>query len=172
MRQLTSNEHPCFFTATINGWSPLLLDQKYKNIIIESLQFLVHDNRIVLHAFVIMSNHIHFIWQPLNSQSVKSIQASFLKYTGNMLAKQLVMEESGILYQFESKTKDRKYHIWKRKSLSIELFNRAPFDQKLIYIHSNPVAAKLCEKPEQYYYSSAKFYLNGIDDFGMLTHYE
>jgi hypothetical protein len=38
------------------------------------------------------------------------------------------------------------------------------------YVHYNPVKAGLCILPEDYYYSSAKFYATGIDDFDMLTH--
>ena len=53
------------WAATILEWRHLLTDDKHKDIIIESLQFLVNDRRIVLNAFVIMSNHIHVIWQPM-----------------------------------------------------------------------------------------------------------
>lgn len=52
---------PQFFTATILEWKPLLKQDKYKDVIIESLRFLVNDKRIKLFAFVIMSNHIHLI---------------------------------------------------------------------------------------------------------------
>jgi len=45
------------------------------------------------------------------------------------------------------------------------------FEQKLNYIHYNPVSAGMCANPEDYYYSSARFYYDGIDSFGMLTHY-
>jgi spore coat polysaccharide biosynthesis protein SpsF (cytidylyltransferase family) len=38
------------------------------------------------------------------------------------------------------------------------------------YIHNNPVKWKLCTYPEEYKWSSAKFYWEGIDDFNMLTH--
>jgi hypothetical protein len=37
--------------------------------------------------------------------------------------------------------------------------------------HYNPVKAGLCINPEDYYYSSARFYATGIDSFGMLAHY-
>jgi hypothetical protein len=43
--------HARFFTATILEWKPLLSENKYKNIIIDSLRFLVKDKRIVLYAF-------------------------------------------------------------------------------------------------------------------------
>ena len=39
------------------------------------------------------------------------------------------------------------------------------------YIHHNPVEAGLCAYPEDYKYSSAKFYESGMDEFGFLTHW-
>ena len=45
------------------------------------------------------------------------------------------------------------------------------FKQKLEYIHYNPLRAGLCVVPEDYYYSSAKFYLDGKNSFEMLTHF-
>jgi REP element-mobilizing transposase RayT len=55
---------PQFYTATILEWKPLLKQDKYKDVIIESLRFLVNEKRIKLYAFVIMSNHIHLTCLP------------------------------------------------------------------------------------------------------------
>ncbi len=71
---------------------------------------------------------------------------------------------------------DRNYQVWKREPLSIELLNESIFKQNPIaigleYIHYNPVRAGLCDLPEDYYYSSAKFYYDGTNSFGMLKHY-
>ena len=52
-----------YFTATIYLWQAVLADDNHKDIIIDSLQYLVNDKRIELNAFVVMSNHIHLIWQ-------------------------------------------------------------------------------------------------------------
>ena len=38
--------------------------------------------------------------------------------------------------------------------------------------HYNPVAAGLCDYPEDYKYCSAKFYESGMDEFGFLTHWK
>jgi hypothetical protein len=45
--------------------------------------------------------------------------------------------------------------------------------QKLEYIHNNPVQGKwkLVEYPEDYKYSSARFYFDGSDAFDLVTHY-
>ena len=47
-----------YFTATILDLQHLLKPEKYKDVIIQSLQFLVKEKRVELNAFVIMSNHI------------------------------------------------------------------------------------------------------------------
>jgi len=39
------------------------------------------------------------------------------------------------------------------------------------YIHYNSVATGLCNLPEEYKYSSAKFYETAVDEFNMLTHW-
>ena len=67
--------------------------------------------------------------------------------------------------------KDRKYQFWERNPLSIDLFAKEIFIQKMEYIHYNPVAAGLCLYPEDHKYSSAKFYKNDTDEFGFLTHW-
>ena len=57
------------------------------------------------------------------------------------------------------------------KTLSIELRTDKVYQQKLEYIHENPVNAAMCKLPEEYKYSSALFYHTGIDNWGFLTHH-
>lgn len=168
----TYAEHwPQFYTATINNRQHLLADDKHKDIIINSLKFLVTAKRIQLNAFVIMSNHIHLIWQPLLGFSPPDIQASFMKYTAHQFKRSLAKNniEALVIYKVNKYNKD--YQFWKREPLGIELISPAVFQQKLNYIHNNPVKAGLCINPEDYQYSSARFYYDGTDDFDMLTHY-
>ncbi len=160
-----------FFTATIYEWQPVLYDDKHKDVIIESLQFLVSEKRIELNAFVIMHNHIHLIWQAMNEFTPSRIQASFMKYTAQQIKRSLIKNNSDTLAGFKVNKYDREYQIWKREPLSIELITESMFIQKLEYIHYNPVSAGLCKIPEEYYYSSAKFYLDGTNSFEMLKHF-
>ena len=162
---------PQFYTATIYQWKDLLKEDIFKDIIIESLQWLVSNKRIVLNGFVIMSNHIHTIWQPLGAFTPSYIQASFMKYTSRQLIRKLSENESYLLGQFKVCKGDRVYQIWKREPLGVELFTSEVFCQKLDYIHNNPVKAGLCIAAEEYHYSSARFYEYGIDHFNMLSHY-
>lgn len=171
MKQSYPEYWPQYFTATIYEWKDLLVNTDCKDIIIDCLRFLVTNKRIELNAFVIMSNHFHVIWQPLFGFTPFDIQASFMKYTAQQLKRSIEKSNQALLDSFLVNKEDRTYQIWKRRPLSIELRTDAVFDQKLNYIHYNPVKAGLCINPEDYYYSSAGFYYNGTDNFGILTHY-
>ena len=162
---------PQFFTASIQQHFHLLKDDRYKDIIISSLKFLVDDKRIDLSAFVIMSNHAHIIWQPLQHYSLTDIQASFMRHTAKQILKKLETENPQLKENLKVNKYDRDYQVWKREPLSIELYNEKTFLQKPEYIHYNPVVAKLVALPEDYKYSSAKFYETGMDEFKMITHY-
>ena len=160
-----------YFTATVYEWKPALANDVYKDIIMESLQFLVDKQRIELNAFVIMNNHIHLIWQALRNFTPSQNQASFMKFTAQQLKRSMMKNDSNFLASLKVNKYDREYQIWKRESLNIELLNKAMFIQKLEYIHCNPVGACLCSLPEDYHYSSARFYYDGNNSFGILKHY-
>ncbi len=163
---------PQFYTATCYEWLPLLDNDKYKNIIVGSLQYLVKNKRIELNAFAIMNNHIHLIWQVLPGYEPSAVQLSFMRFTAQQIKFELLKDAPDLIEKCKVNKGDREYQIWKREPLGIDLFTEAVFMQKLNYIHNNPVAAGLCKLPEDYYYSSALFYEQGIDHFNMLTHYK
>lgn len=167
-----ATNHAQFFTATILEWKRLLKPDKYKNIIIQSLDFLVKDQRVEVNAFVIMQNHIHLIWQIQGNNKRENVQRDFLKFTAQKIKSDLTKNHPEVLSKFEVNAKDRRYQFWERNPLSVDLYTEAVFLQKLGYIHLNPVKAGLCSFPEEYWYSSARFYELGIDDFGFITHFQ
>ena len=50
-------------TATIKGWKNLLKPDKYKEVITNAMSFLTEEESVWIYAFVIMPNHIHWVWQ-------------------------------------------------------------------------------------------------------------
>ena len=119
-----------------------------------------------------MNNHIHLISQPLGDWTPEKIQHSLMSFTAHKFIKDLKENHEQFLQQFKVDAKDRKYQFWERNPLGIDLVNEQMFLQKFNYIHRNPVLKGLCLLPEDYHYSSAKFYELGIDDFGMLIHFK
>jgi REP element-mobilizing transposase RayT len=165
-------EHPQFFTATILEWNKLLEENKFKDIIMSSLKFLVTNNRIILNGFVIMPNHIHLIWQMRSGINRSAVQRDFLKYTAQQIKFDLQRNHPEFLKKFKVNVRDRDYQIWEHRPLSVSLWSRDLLQQKLDYIHNNPIQDKwkLADTPEGYFYSSARFYYLNIDDWGFITH--
>jgi REP element-mobilizing transposase RayT len=173
MKILKPHNYISFFSATILKWNTILLNDKYKDIIVDSMRFIVKDNRIDIYAFVIMPNHIHIVWKVKENHLLKNVQRDFLKYTAQQIIFDLKSNNQAELDKYFVDAKDRKYQIWERNSLSSRLGSNEIVIQKINYIHANPFRKnwKLVENVLEYKYSSARFYYEGNDDFGFLTHY-
>ena len=162
-----------FYTATIKEWKNLLEPDRYKDIIINSLKYLVDKKKLAVYGLVIMPNHIHIIWELLAMNGKEKPHASFMKFTSHEFLNEMRMNHPEKLQAYEVESVTRDYNFWQRDPLPIELYTRSVVEQKLIYIHNNPLQEhwNLCQEPEQYKYSSALFYATGVDPFGILTHY-
>lgn len=57
------NYHTEFLTGTIYNWEHLLAKDDFKNIILDSFQWLVNNKKCSINAFVLMPNHIHLLWK-------------------------------------------------------------------------------------------------------------
>lgn len=169
---LYAKQHAEFITVTCLEWRHLLKEDRFKEIITQSLSFLVRQQRITVYAFVIMSNHFHLIWQMTGDHQRGDVQRDFLKYSGQQILKLLRNEQSPLLAEIAVNAKDRKHQVWERNSLGVPLWTPLVFEQKLEYIHNNPVQAGVCKFPEDYKYSSARFYEKNEKDWVFLTHHE
>lgn len=165
-------EYPQFFTATNLNWQKLLKPNKYKDIIVESLRYLVERKRVILYGFVIMDNHLHLVWQMQANQKPSDVQRDFLKFTAQKIKTDLGKNHPDVLDRFKVNAKDRHYQFWERNPLSVEIWSEKVLIQKLKYIHENPIRAGLCKWATEYKYSSALLYQEGIDEWGFLTHYK
>jgi REP-associated tyrosine transposase len=132
---------------------------------------MAEEKWLQVNVFCIMSNHIHLIWKINDGYEKDAIQRNFLKFVAQTIQRDLAKNHPRVLERFYVGAKDRRYQFWKRNPLSIDLWTKEVFIQKMEYIHYNPVTAGLCSYPERYKYSSAKFYTTGKDEFGMLTHW-
>ncbi len=83
--------------------------------------------------------------------------ASFNKATAHLIVKDLKNNHPVVLSHFKVEEKEREYRIWQRDPLAVLIDNKTKFEQKLNYIHNNPLAERwnLVERLENYYWSSA-----------------
>ena len=162
-----------FWTSTIKDWKHLLKPDKYKNLIINNWKSLVDKNLVSIYGFVIMPNHLHVLWEHESLNGKEMPHASFNKATAHEIRTDLLNHHPKVLAHFKVSDRDRSYRIWQRDPLAVLMDSKRKFEQKLDYIHNNPLTEKwnLAERPENYQWSSASFYEDGVDTFGLLTHY-
>ncbi|MFV0604447.1 MAG: transposase, partial [Niabella sp.] len=141
---------------------------KYKDVIINSLEYLTTAGKIEVYAFVIMPNHIHLIWRTKELNGKETAQGSFLKYTAHEFRK--MTKSDGCLNLYKTNVANKQHEFWQRDSLAIHLYSREVAFQKLKYIHNNPLAEhwQLAKHPCGYKYSSAKYYEWNEKNFSFL----
>jgi putative transposase len=159
-----------FWTATINNWQRLLLNDAYKDVIIKSLQHLNNLNKIDVFAFVIMPNHIHLIWRIKEMNGKETPQGSLLKFTAHEFKKMLRSESPEVLKTYAVSANNKNFEFWQRDALAIRLYTKQVAMQKLKYIHNNPMAEhwNLVQDPCDYKYSSACYYEMNEKNFEFL----
>ena len=156
-----------YLTATILEWKFVLTDDRFKDIIVDSLRHMAERKRSMVHAFVIMNNHIHVIWHILHPHTRDEVQRDMLKFIAQTIITELCNEPK-VLQQYYVGARDRKYQVWERNPMAVPLWSEEIVKQKLAYLHNNPVRAGLCAYAENYKYSTASHYVSGEDKFGFI----
>ena len=163
-----------FWTDTIKDWRKLLDNDSYKKMIIACWQELVKRKKIVIYGFVIMPNHLHLVWEMIEKNGKEMPYASFNKFTSHQFLKNIQLGSPSTLRPYKvDHDPERKHRFWQRDPLAVKMFSKKVVEQKLEYIHLNPLQEKwnLASRPENYSWSSARFYEKGEDDFKLITHY-
>lgn len=59
--KIYDDQIPHFITFTVVGWIDVFSREQYKDILCKSLIFCMENKGLRLHAWVIMTNHVHLI---------------------------------------------------------------------------------------------------------------
>lgn len=160
-----------FISPTIVGWVDLFTKKQYTEIILNSLMFCQKEKGLVIHAWCIMSSHLHLIVSS-EKEELSAILRDFKKHTNKMIVDEL---KNGVdsrkewildLFKREADKINRitNYKVWQDGNHPVLLDSNAMLEQRLLYIHNNPVESGLVINAEDYLYSSASDYcdLTGI----------
>ena len=156
-----------FITCTVVEWADIFTRPIYKDIIIESLRYCQKSKGLELFAYCVMSNHLHLIARAADDHNLSDIMRDFKKYTAkrifeNLHANPQESRRFWLEWLFKNAAsfnqRNTNIQLWQQPSHSIELLSEAVTQQKLNYIHQNPVRAGICYRAEDYVYSSASFY--------------
>lgn len=155
-----------FITFTIVQWIDVFTRRHYKDILLDSMRYCVKEKGLELYAYCVMTNHVHMI-VGTNKNPIEHIVRDMKRHTSKYIYELIErdMQESRqkwMLWIFKSagqrNNANNDYQIWQQGYHPIELSTRSVTQQKLDYIHRNPVEAGFVDEPEDYLYSSARNY--------------
>jgi putative transposase len=153
-----------YLTFQIVGWADIFTRKIYRDIAIESLQFCQEQKGLFLFAYVIMSNHIHLLAQS-EKGDLSGIIRDFKNYTSKRMLNLLNDPAESrrdwlkLIFEYHGKYKTKQTNqVWTNDNHAELIYSQKFIEQKVNYIHLNPVRAGIVLRPEDYIYSSASNY--------------
>ena len=161
--KILTNDTYYFITSTIVNWIPIFTNEKYYDILINAIKFYQSKKSLEIIAYVFLPDHFHLIVK--SKELVKTIRLIKM-FSAKEIIKQLNIDnKSQILSQLKQNKKDYKtnsdYQVWQEGFLPKEILNDEMLNQKIEYIHYNPVKKGLVTEPSEWKYSSAGIYEKG-----------
>lgn len=155
-----------FITFAVVEWVDVFSRQQYKDIVVDSLKYCQTNKGLNIHGWCITSNHLHLILSAKNND-LSAILRDFKKFTSSQIIKAITANEKEsrkdwMLSIFEKagqqNSRNTKHQFWRQDNRPIEVFSNTFMDQKLNYVHQNPVTAGIVNFAVDYIYSSATAY--------------
>jgi putative transposase len=154
--------------ATVN-WIDVFVRPTYNDIVVDSLNYCIENKGLEVYGWCIMTSHIHLIIGSEGSK-MEDIIRDLKKHTSKSIIKAIKenpqeSRKEWMLWMFERAGKKNSnnsvYQFWQQHNHPIELSSNLIMQQKLDYVHANPVVAGIVSEPEQFIYSSAMDYSGG-----------
>ena len=166
--QIKEQDQLHFVTLQVVEWVDIFSREPYRKIIIENLEYCVKNKGLELYAWVIMSNHIHMLVKS-NTNNLSGTLRDFKSYTSKIIIDEIEScnesRKEWMLQLFKKAAfahkRNSEYQFWTHENHSEHIFSNKFIEQKLEYIHFNPVRAGIVFNPEEYKYSSAIDYAGG-----------
>lgn len=157
-----------FVTFSVTGWIDIFTRRVYKDLLLDSFRYCIKEKGLVVHAYVIMSNHVHMIISKNAASTLSDIMRDLKKYSSHRILQEINqnIQESRkkwLLFLFAKAGKENSnnthYQFWQQDNHPIQLHPHTPeFHHRLHYIHQNPVESGLVSEASAYIYSSASNY--------------
>ena len=174
--QIRDQQAHYFLTFQVVNWIDIFTRSRYRDIFLNSIRFCQRRKGLTVYAWVIMSNHVHCILS-VSDGGLSGVIRDLKHYTSNRIIQSVIHEPESrrawmlAQFQFMANCHKRNYHyqLWTHDNHPVELRGRM-FEQRLNYIHNNPVKAGIVEEPEHYLYSSARDYagMKGLLDIDFI----
>jgi len=160
-----------FTTSTIVGWIDVFTRDMYRNILLDSFRYCQKNQGLQVHAWMVMTNHFHLIYSCIDNHDPGIVLKNIKSYTALKIIDAIIrnlqesrknwMLETFKQYGMKNKS-NRQYQFWQQENHPVLLDSAEMLEQRITYLHENPVRAGFVESAENWKYSSATdYYIRG-----------
>ncbi|MDG2195182.1 MAG: transposase [Polaribacter sp.] len=160
-----------FISFAVVNWIDVFIREVYFSCIINSLDYCRKNKGMEIYGYCLMPSHVHLIFRSELSLPSELIR-DFKGFTSRKMLK--IIKENPkesrkkwmfkIFYEHGTKNSNVKTaQFWQQNNHPIEIWSLKVFEQKLNYIHYNPLKAGFVTDPIDWKYSSARNYGNNDD---------
>lgn len=159
-----------FISFAVVEWLDVFTRNEYKIILIDSLRFCQKNKGMEIFAWprsLGVTNHLHLVFRSAGEQKPELLIGDFKRFTSKAIVKAISenpreSRKEFLLEQFlkagNKASNVDKFQFWRHDNKPIELWSNKVIDEKIDYIHNNPVEEGLVFRAQDYLYSSAADY--------------
>jgi len=163
------NEGVYFTTSTVAGWTDVFTREIYEKILLDSIRHCQQNQGLKIHAWVLMTNHLHTICSCKEGYDLGLIWRNIKSFTAMKLIDAIInnskeSRKEYLLHTFAAEGKKSssnfKHKFWEHENHPVLLNSTEMYNQRLNYLHWNPVTAGFVAEPWHWIYSSATDYFS------------
>lgn len=149
-------------------WIDVFTRMLYFSILADSITYCRKHKSMEVYAYCFMPSHIHLVFRS-GDENPKGLIQDFKKYTAKKLIEAIQenpqeSRKEWLLWMFEKagakNASVSKMQFWQHNNQPIELWSNSVIQQKITYIHNNPVVSGFVTDAVDWKYSSARNYQN------------
>ena len=154
-----------YVTFTIVEWIDVFTRRVYRDIVLDSFRYCQTNKGLQVHAWVIMSNHVHAILSTPEgklSDVIRDLKGHTSKAIVAAVESENESRREWMIARFVANAvvthaRNTNYQVWTHDNHPLQMQSHT-IKQRADYIHQNPVRAGWVDEPRDYIYSSARDY--------------
>jgi len=152
-----------FVSFSVVGWFDVFTRREYQDILVDGISFCQQNKQLKIFFYCIMPSHVHFITYSENG-SLSDLLRDFKSFTAKKVMEAIEnnpqeSKKEWLMNQFKYygsiSLQKQERQFWKHDNHPFYLYSNKMIQQKIDYIHYNPVEAGFVNRPQDWRLSSA-----------------
>jgi putative transposase len=156
LKRYYGQDHLHYLTCSCYHRQPWLASAARRDLFANILEETRQRYRFVVVGYVLLPDHIHLLLsEPEQGTPSTVMQVLKQHFARGVLEKKRRNPAQAQLLPGPER------HVWQRRFYDFNVWSARKRIEKLVYMHRNPVRSKLVEEPEQWRWSSFRYYAYG-----------